>query len=108
MKLRVTTSTLAFTSDSIAECNSFLSYIYTKFVRFFVAINISKMTGITDDCFRFVPSPPVDPNTGEYIWKYNYTDEKLYKFYGLDRPDAQTSAGVRYTDIIESVIKERK
>jgi len=101
-------SKCVFESDSMQEIDSFLSWIYTRFTRFFLVPNISKLNNIqTNDCFRFVPSPPVDEN-GEYIWRFHYTDEKLYKFYGLDRPDAQTSAEVRYTDIIESVIKERK
>lgn len=60
----------------------------------FVAINISKLTGIlTDDCFRFVPAPPSDK------FDHIYTDQELYKAFNLPQ---------KYIDVIEAVIKERK
>ncbi|MBR1591623.1 MAG: Eco57I restriction-modification methylase domain-containing protein [Ruminococcus sp.] len=104
MEFKVEASTLSFASDDENECYSFLSWLNSKFVRFFIMMNISKMTCVDDDTFRFVPALPKSQNT----WKYKYTDAGLYKYYGLDEPDAQTKDGVRYTDIIEAVIKERE
>jgi site-specific DNA-methyltransferase (adenine-specific) len=87
-------SKCTFSSDSRAECESFVSWLNTKFTRFFVAINISKMGPIlTDDCFRFVPAPP----SGKF--DHIYTDEELYKAFNLPQ---------KYIDVIEAVIKERK
>lgn len=87
-------SECTFCSDNKSECESFVSWLNCKFTRFFVAINISKLTGIlTDDNFRFVPAPP----TGKF--DHIYTDEELYKAFNLPQ---------KYIDVIESVIKERK
>ena len=87
-------SECVFSSDNKSECESFVSWLNTKFTRFFVAINISKLTGIlTDDCFRFVPAPP----SGKF--DHIYTDEELYKAFNLPQ---------KYIDVIEAVIKERK
>ena len=85
---------VVFESDDIEECKSFVSWLYTKFTRFFVAINISKLGPIlTDDYFRFVPAPP----SGKF--DHIYTDEELYKAFNLPQ---------KYIDVIEAVIKERK
>ena len=87
-------STKVFESDTIAECESFVSWVQSRFTRFFVAINISKLNNIlTDDCFRFVPAPP----SGKF--DHIYTDEELYKAFNLPQ---------KYIDVIEAVIKERK
>ena len=87
-------SECTFCSDNKSECESFVAWLNCKFTRFFVAINISKLTGIlTDDNFRFVPAPP----TGKF--DHIYTDEELYKAFNLPQ---------KYIDVIESVIKERK
>ena len=87
-------SQCTFSSDNRAECESFVSWLNTKFTRFFVAINVSKLTGIlTDDYFRFVPAPP----SGKF--DHIYTDEELYKAFNLPQ---------KYIDVIEAVIKERK
>lgn len=68
--------------------------IYSKFTRFFLVPNISKLNNIqTDHCFRFVPAPP----SGKF--DHIYTDEELYKAFNLPQ---------KYIDIIEAVIKERK
>lgn len=84
----------AFSSENSTECESFISWLNCKFTRFFVAINISKLTGIlTNDYFRFVPAPP----SGKF--DHIYTDEELYKAFNLPQ---------KYIDIIEAVIKERK
>ena len=84
----------AFSSENSAECESFISWLNCKFTRFFVAINISKLTGIlTNDYFRFVPAPPSSK------FDHIYTDEELYKAFNLPQ---------KYIDAIEAVIKERK
>lgn len=73
---------------------SFVSWIYSKFTRFFLVPNISKLNNIqTNHCFRFVPAPP----TGKF--DHIYTDEELYEAFDLPQ---------KYRDVIESVIKERK
>jgi hypothetical protein len=108
MSLKAGASSCTFASDNIDECKSFVSWLNTKFTRFFVAINITKLGPIlNNDYFRFVPAPPTNAD-GTYKWDHIYTDEELYKLYGLDKEDAKTADGVRYTDIIEAVIKERK
>ncbi len=87
-------SICSFSSDSKAECESFISWLNCKFTRFFVAINPTKLTGIiTNDNFRFVPAPPI----GKF--DHIYTDEELYKAFNLPQ---------KYIDVIEAVIKERK
>ena len=87
------TSGCVFRSDNKEECKSFVSWLNTKFTRFFVAINISKLTGIlTDDYFRFVPAPP----SGKF--DHIYTDEEPYKAFNLPQ---------KYIDVIEAVVKER-
>lgn len=91
-------SNCIFSSDSREECENFISWLNTKFTRFFVAINISKLTGIlTDDYFRFVPAPLLNPD-GTYNWSIKYTDELLYNHYKLDS---------KYQEVINTVIKER-
>lgn len=70
-------------------------WLNCRFTRFFVAINISKLTGIfTNDCFRFAPAAPP---SGKF--DHVYTDEELYEHFNLSQ---------KYIDVIESVIKERK
>ena len=96
-------SKFIFESDHREECESFLSWIYTRFTRFFLVPNISKLNNIqTDHCFRFVPAPTVlDANGNRVPGKFDhiYTDEELYKTFNLPQ---------KYIDIIEAVIKERK
>ena len=87
------TSMDVFTSDSIDECKSFYTWINSKFTRFFILINISSLTILNDNTFRFVPAPP----TAKF--DHIYTDEELYKAFNLPQ---------KYIDVIESVIKERK
>jgi hypothetical protein len=96
-------SQCTFSSNNKEECESFVSWLNTKFTRFFVAINISKLTGIlTDDYFRFVPAPTVLDSNGNRVpgkFDHVYTDQELYKTFNLPQ---------KYIDVIESVIKERK
>lgn len=87
------TSMDVFTSDSIDECKSFYTWINSKFTRFFILINISSLTILNDNTFRFVPAPP----TGKFA--HIYTDEELYKAFNLPQ---------KYIDVIEAIIKERK
>jgi hypothetical protein len=85
---------VVFESDSKIECESFISYTYTKLFRFLVSLAID-MFAIWDsnEAFRFVPAPP----SGKY--DHIYTDEELYKAFNLPQ---------KYIDVIEAVIKERK
>ena len=99
MSFKTGASNCIFSSDSKEQCENFISWLNCKFTRFFVAINISKLTGIlTDDYFRFVPAPLLKED-GTYNWDIKYTDELLYNYYNLDD---------KYRQVIESVIKERK
>ena len=92
------TAKVIFESDSRAECESFISWLNTRFTRFFLVPNISKLTGVlTDHYFRFVPAPPT--NSSGNTWDHTYTDEELYKAFNLPQ---------KYIDIIEALIKERK
>lgn len=103
------TSMDVFTSDSIDECKSFYTWINSKFTRFFILINISSLTILNNNTFRFVPAPPSEQKGHpEDNWNHIYTDEELYEYFGLNKEDAKTTDGVRYRDIIESIIKERK
>lgn len=88
------TAKVVFASNSELESRSFLSWLDSKFVRFMLAINISKLSNIMcNNFFRFVPAPP----TGKF--DHIYTDEELYKAFNLPQ---------KYIDVIEAVIKERK
>lgn len=82
-----------FKSDSIEECNSFISWLYSKFTRFFIIINISTRSIFNKNTFKFVPAPP----SGKF--DHIYTDEELYKAFNLPQ---------EYIDVIETVIKERR
>lgn len=87
-----------FWSDSLTECQSFSSFVSSKFVRFFLLINIGGLgVALKDYSWRFVPAPDILPS-GEFDWSHIYTDEYLYKKYNLPQ---------KYVDIIESVIKTR-
>ena len=87
-------SIAVYASDDLSECQSFLSWLKTKFVRFFVAVNISKLAPMMcNECFKLVPAPP----SGKF--DHIYTDEELYKAFNLPQ---------KYIDVIEAVIKERK
>ena len=101
--LKTGASQCTFSSDNEKECEYFVSWLNTKFTRFFVAINISKLGQIlTDHCFRFVPSPMVLDEQGNRVpgkFDHIYTDEELYKTWNIPQ---------KYIDVIEAVIKERK
>ena len=85
------TSVDIFTTNNIDEAKSFVSWLFTKFIRFLIMINIGSLTMINKRGFRFIP----DPGPFDHI----FTDEELYQKYNLTQDEI---------DIIESVIKERK
>lgn len=88
-----------FSSDNKIEAESFVSYMQSKFVSFFLFIVSDRMKTVNNiHSYRFVPAPDIKLD-GSYDWSHLYTDEYLYKKYKL--PD-------KYIDIIESVIKQRK
>lgn len=88
---QILTCTCSYSSDIREECENFVSWLNTKFVRFFFAINLGKLSNIiTDDNFRFVTDPgPFD---------HKFTDVELYEKYKLPQ---------KYIDVIEAVIKSR-
>ena len=82
-----------FESDDLDECKSFASWIYSKFTRFFILCNISKLNNIlTDFYFRYVPAPP----SGKF--DHIYTDEELYSAFGLKQEQIEA---------INSLVRER-
>lgn len=89
-----TADSIVYESDRKEECESFISWVNTKMVRFLVSLNISRISPVfCDYAWRFVPAPP----SGKF--DHIYTDEELYKEFNLPQ---------KYIDVIESVIKERK
>ena len=101
----VTASSCVFSSDNRDDCIGFINWINSKLVRFLVAMNISKLGPIlTDNCFKFVPEPPLDKNGNKYLDKnYNWWAEKaidndIYLYYNISDVDK---------NIIEQVIRER-
>lgn len=81
-----------FSSDNISECESFISYINTRFIRYLIAIGVSGFGNIMcDNAFRFVPEVKE--------FKHIFTDKELYDKYGLTQQEI---------NIIEEVVKERK
>lgn len=71
-------SQCTFESDTIDECNSFISWLNTKLVRYLIFINMSKLNNImVDDYFRFVPKAFKG-------YTSTYTDLEMYNYYNLD------------------------
>ena len=85
-------SKATFEADTREECEYFISWLNTKFTRFFLIPNLSKLTAICDQCFRFVPAPP----SGKF--DHIYTDEELYEAFNLPQ---------KYIDLIEELVRER-
>ena len=73
------------------QCESFKSYVYTKFVRFMVAIGMCASSVRNTETWRFVPNPDA--------FDHIFTDDELYKKYNLTQDEI---------NIIEAVVKERK
>lgn len=89
---KVKNSCLTFSSKEYQECQNFIVWTETRFVRFlFFAGLLSRNSIGTDYGWRFVP----DPGAFDHI----FTDDELYKKYNLTKDEI---------DLIESVIKERK
>lgn len=87
-------SFIFFESDSKDECESFISYLYTRLIRFLISCAIGSYKAWNkSETFRFIPAPP----SGKF--DHIYTDEELYKAFKLPQ---------KYIDLIEAVIKERK
>ena len=81
-----------FSSDNKQECEYFISWFKTRFTRFFLVMNISKLTRTaTDDSFRFIPAPP----GGKF--DHVFTEQELYDYYKI--PD-------KYIEIIESSVRD--
>ena len=79
-------SFIFFESDSKRECESFISYLYTKIVRFLISCAIGSYKAWNkSETFRFVPAPP----SGKF--DHIYTDEELYKAFNLPQ---------KYIDVI--------
>lgn len=79
-----------FSSDSFNECESFISYIDTKFVRFLILLRYARNSVNNSFSWEFVPK--------ETKFDHIFTDDELYKKYNLSEDEI---------NIIESVIKER-
>lgn len=92
-KSSVSASKDVFTSDDIDECKSFYTWINSKFTRFFILINISSLTILNDNTFRFVPCPP--HNSFDHL----YTDKELYDWFNLPED---------YRVVIDSILRDRK
>ena len=86
-------SKLIFASDNKQQCENFLSWFNSKFVRFLIIANISKLNGtLTNDYFRFVP----DVDNKDFNIKYD--DRYFYTKYNLSEQDIE---------LIEYTVKER-
>ena len=80
-----------YSSDSKSECESYISYMSTKLMRFILYVSCCGNSVTAVETWRFVP----DPGAFDHI----FTDDELYKKYNLTKNEI---------DLIESVIKERK
>lgn len=101
-----------FSSDNLNECNNYLSWIYSKFVRFLLVCGMCVRSSVSDECWRFVPNPgsfdrifedkPLDGYTpdenGEYIDADGNKHCSLYAKYKLTDEEI---------NVIESVIREK-
>lgn len=63
------TSIDIFTTDDIEECKAFYSYIETKLIKFLILINLSSLTMINDNTFRYIPAPEA--------FDYIFTNQEL-------------------------------
>lgn len=99
-----TTYKLIYSSDNRIEVEAVKSFLDSKFVRFMLFFQVSTYSNVmNNNTFRYVPDL-VNNLKLDHI----YTDDELYHYYGLDRPKAKTRDGIKYIDIINAVIKERK
>jgi hypothetical protein len=81
---------LLFSSDNIDEIKSFMSFAYTKFVRFLIFNSIAGLRSVGQDTWwRFVPNQE---------FNHQFSDEELYRKYNLSDDDIR---------VIEETITER-
>ena len=96
----VDTARVIFASDNRDECESFLSWLYTKFVRFFILMAVDGFHMASDiRYYRFVPMPVMENTDGELKvsgFNHIYNDKELYKAFKLPQ---------KYIDTIEDLIK---
>lgn len=86
-------SKIVFESNSLEECEQFISWISTTFVQFCLAINQSKLTCVlNNDNYRFVPQ--LDCEKYDHI----FTDAEMYMKYNLT---------ANQIDIIEQMVQSR-
>lgn len=79
-----------FESDNIQECYNFMSFIYSRPVRFLLMANIGKLNNIfTEHCWRFIPN--------ETDFTKQYTDDILLEMYGI----------IQYKEVINKLVRER-
>ena len=84
-------SKVMFSSDNLAECKSFDSYINTKFVRFMILMRYCRNSVNNNESWSFVPNPGV--------FDHIFTDDELYNKYGITEDEQK---------VINSIIKDRK
>lgn len=97
-----TASSNLYYSNSYEACESFVSFMTTKLVRFLILVNFSKQTLFDNNTFKFVPMPMALNEFGDRVagkFDHIYTDEELYKTFNIPQ---------ECIDVIESVIKKRK
>lgn len=82
-----------FESDNIDECNSYISYVETKLIRFLLSLNIGVRAGLNKKvAWKCVPEPP-------FGYRRTYTDQELFDYFGIDNHDK---------NCIDKIIKDRK
>lgn len=87
------TAKLIFASDSKQECESFVSWLYTKFTRFFILLAVDGFhIGAGEYYYRFVPSPPNDK------FDHIFTDAELYEHFNMP---------IEFIEAIENIISEK-
>lgn len=88
---------VVFTSDDLSECESYVTYMYTRFVRFMYFINASKLSNpFTDFSWRFVPI--ITDKDGNPRFDRKYSDDYVNNYFGLT---------AEHIEVINSIIKER-
>lgn len=107
------TTTRLFASDSECECKNYLSWIYSKFVRFLLVCGMCTRSSVSDECWRFVPDPCSFDKVYEDKPLEGYTPDENGIYTDINGV-VHCSLYVRYklTDeeinVIESVIRERR
>ena len=102
-----------FESDNKFECESFKSYLETRFIRFMIMLGVYSLNSYTNHGFRFVPDPGSFDRIFEDKPLMGYTPDENGEYIDADG-NKHCSLYVKYklTDeeinIIESVIRERK